>query len=152
MTALENLVHHNLDHKESNYMENSSFKRMASRVREIIKASNLSPLDRESMAASTGELNRKSLELKISKLLTGWGVPMDDLPKNVVAEIIKVRNHVVHRGIYSGGDVDQDLWHHAILLNEIVTRSVLALLGFRGTYECYIGGHHRRKFPECERV
>ena len=68
---------------------------------------------------------------------------------------------MIHRGVYAdeshgGGYADgkqrMELSYHVVLLNEIVTRVILAVLRFRGQYECYLGGYHQRTFPECKRV
>ena len=71
-----------------------------------------------------------------------------------MGEIVAARNRIVHRGVYYEPEENnqKELFYHVVLLNEIVTRVLLTLLRFRGHYECYLGGHHRRSFPECRRV
>lgn len=103
--------------------------------------------DREAIKQKIPELNRRSFIEQIEALLEQWNVARTLIETETLADLIKLRNDIAHRG---GAEEDESLWHSILLIREIVVRLVLSMLRFEGTYQCYLGGRHTRRFPDCK--
>jgi hypothetical protein len=105
------------------------------------------------MWAVLPHMQGKSFAARLDALVREWKVPMRDLTTQTRADLIKARNHIVHRGDYyaSRAPGQPELWNHILVAHEIVTRAILKALEFKGRYECCLGGLHTREFPSCKR-
>lgn len=146
MSALENILDRcGLDDVEG-FMAASAFKRVASRVRELLREIGVP----EGMAGKVPELNRRSLGEKIMALVLARGIVLDDMPENWLATVIRQRNTIVHTGVSGDfGEQEPDTLDHTIWVRELVTRIVLERLGFSGAFRSWLHHDEQRHFPEC---
>jgi hypothetical protein len=157
MTALENLLNSNLSEADKDYYDGRAFRRIKREIRqcmlERVGSSAFGGDNPETDALSTklNDLNRKPLIDKIYLLATYWSVPIDDLDRQKISRAIGARNKIVHRGQYYDdgrpNDSVTDLWDHAMLIRELVTRLILTSYGYIGPYCTFIGGFKNVNFP-----
>ena len=70
---------------------------------------------------------------------------------DAVKHVQRIRDEVTHRGkSYHIDEEDAELHDSIILLREIFNRIILSILGYQGSYFCYVGGKHIRSFPDFE--
>ena len=60
--------------------------------------------------------------------------------------LVTLRNKIVHEGI---APEDQDIWDAVLVIRELMTRLVFAMLRFEGAYDSFLVGHQMRTFPDC---
>jgi hypothetical protein len=160
MTALENLVNSNLDETSTHIQPPKHFERTTRpAMRQLIKACMKRwPLDDSAdvlaeLNEKLGDLNRRSLHRKIMILAKRWGVALDKIDSESIRGAIRARNSIVHRGHYYDNGREQndeliELWDHAMVIREIVARFLLTIVGYRGSYNSYIGGYHAEEIGE----
>lgn len=102
------------------------------------------------MRTKTGELNRRSLREKLEALLTSRGIVSADLPENWLKNVIDARNLIVHTGVApERADEDDRLFREVVQAREVVTRVILAEIGFEGQYRSWLYGDQYLQFPLC---
>jgi len=146
MSALENILDRcGLDEVDT-FMNGSAFKRVASRVRELLRELGVP----EGMMAKVPELNRRSLAEKVMALLAARGVAVHDMPEGWLATVIRQRNIIVHTGVSGDfGDQEPDTLDHTIWVREVVNRIILERLGFVGAFRSWLHHDEQLHFPEC---
>lgn len=129
---------------------NSKFKRCAKRVRKFIdQQGDLDDLIREAIKGEIPELNRLSFIQNLEVLLEHWPIARTSLDDDKPEHSVRLRNKIIHEG----ATLDQQgLWPSILIVREFVVRLVLSMFQFEGSYECYIGGRHKRRFLECNPV
>jgi hypothetical protein len=157
MTALENLVASNLDDNDSMIRPPKEFKKIKKVLSQVITecVNEWSGEDAEKAAEIVVELNDKLLDLnrrsilrKVKILAKLWSVPLDDIGDKQIQNAKTARDQIVHRGhYYEDGKVKTDLWEHVTIMREIVIRFLLSIIGYKGRYISYHGGHHDAQFP-----
>lgn len=147
MTALESLVQDDdASSLRTTILKPDRFKELRREISLVIdSARDLSEGERKNLKDKLGDLNRLSFREKLQRLAAAWGVPVDDLPPDIFRSLINIRNDIVHRGEWRY-DGDQDIWEHLIHLRELVTRFILAALGFDGRYQSYLDGGEMKQF------
>jgi len=143
-TTIENLIRNGLEQKDHALIEASAFELILLEIRKVLA----SYIDDRDIVQRLSPRNDVGLRVKVERLMQKWGAPNTNLPKNALRDAIHARNQVIHRGAYDD-DQGNGVWHHAMVLREIVVRLVLARIGFSGHYVSMIGAHHERSFPEC---
>ena len=150
MTALESVASLSLEKPQKIILSNSKFKKFAKRVRKFIDdQEDLDDPTREAIKGKIPELNRRSFFQQLKALLEHWDIARTSLGDEELKDLINLRNKIVHRGTTPE---QQDIWPSILVVREIVVRLVLSMLQFEGFYQCYIGGRHMRRFPECKPV
>ena len=150
MTALESVAWRSLQKSQTSILGSSAWERLAKGLRAFLdEQDDLDVADREAMKQKISELNRRPFIQQIEALLERWQVARTSIETEALSRLIGLRNTVVHRG---GAPEDKDLWPSILLIREIVVRLVLSMLRFEGTYQCYLGGRHMRRFPDCKPV
>jgi len=105
------------------------------------------------MAGKVRELNRRSFREKLQDLLARQPFPISDFPDDWLKGATEARNVIVHTGI--SPDVpaaDASLLDHVVRVREIVTRLMLAAIGFKGQYQSWLHHCADLSFPACRRV
>ena len=93
------------------------------------------------------------LACRIDLLLNEMKINRNDIEIDKIKEPAVLRNKIVHKSYSPKNEKEDDeLWEAIILSREILVRIVFSMLRFEGSYLCYIGGEHMRKFPTCERI
>lgn len=90
------------------------------------------------MKAKLGSLNSKSLRDKLDAFVGRHGVPLSDVEISI-HELLRTRNQLVH-GSDSLHDGEESLTVRAIMMREVLRRTILALLGFEGQFHSYARG------------
>ena len=68
---------------------------------------------------------------------------------NEVKQIQIIRDNITHCGkSYNKENEDAQLHDSIILSREIFNRIILSILGYKGSYFCFVGGRHIRSFPD----
>lgn len=155
MTALENLIDSNLTDTEAFLLPSKAFEKIRRGLRAVIRTciERWHPdLQESSLLADLNEkledLNRRSFRKKLLLLTARWSVPLDGISDDMIKAAISARNLVVHRGqYYATGTTQPRLWDHISLVREIVTRFLLASIGYQGRYMSYIEKCHFTQFP-----
>jgi len=155
MTVLENLLDSNLLESDTLLMNEKQYQKIRKKLSAVVKDEVIDWVqDADEQKSLVSELNgrfrdlqRRSLLDKLKTLAAQWGVPLDDIEDGYIKSEKTARDHVVHRGHYdlkiSAG---RDLHDHFLITREIVTRFILAALGFEGRYESFVGGQHSQEF------
>jgi hypothetical protein len=151
MTALENLVDQAFPDDAALFIKSSTFKKLASAVRALIAGWGLP----EGMKDKVPELNRRTFADKLQSYLDTKDVVTSDLPDEQLRGMVKARNAVVHKGVYFDPEIESqpDVWDHMLLARELVTRVLLAELGFVGNYFAPLYPPNTQlRFPSCQRL
>lgn len=86
-------------------------------------------------------------------MLAEMKISRNDIEADKIKEPATLRNKIVHRSHTPKNEKEYDeLWEAILLSREILVRVVFSMLGFEGTYFCYLGGAHMRAFPACQRI
>ncbi len=96
-----------------------------------------------------GNLNLKPLADNARRMLEEYRVPMDGIESAL--DVIKVRNDIVHRGLYVRSDEsEENLSYHVAVLQELLKRIFMALLKYEGSYQSFLNGPETRHFKRKE--
>ena len=178
MTALESLASELLEKQQTRLVGRSEFRQFAKRVRALVDKQNFADSTKDAIKEKLSDLNRRSFVQKIEALLEQQQVDFASTDDAKLARLVKLRNAIVHQGTASEDEAlrpsiriiremvklrnaivhqgaaseDKDLWPYILIIREILVRLVLSILQFDGTYWCYIGGRHRRRFPDCQPI
>lgn len=148
MTALETIIESELPEKRGTTLAKAMFKPIRAALEKVIDTvSGINDEARSTLKDRIAGINRKSFAEKIGALFAHYGIPQVDFEGDTIRRMVGLRNDIVHRGLVPS---DIDAWPQIILAREMITRILLKELGFVGRYECFVGGRHVRRFPECE--
>jgi hypothetical protein len=92
----------------------------------------------EEFEAKLGNLNQRSLSTRLEAYLDHYQVPISDLPLSVRA-IVSARHRVVHGARGRGVSSSITVTDHAGAIRELLRRTILALLGYSGHFNSYVG-------------
>lgn len=146
MTALETIAEGAFPTGVGTIIPKAQFKPLRLKLEGAILAeADLPDEPRRIFLGKVAGLNRGSFNEKIAALFDHYKISRRDFEGGVVADLIRLRNDIVHRGTMPD---DVDIWPSIILVRELVARIILKEVGFIGRYCCYIGGQHDRNFPE----
>ena len=148
MTALETLASRSLEKPQRLILRSAASKRFAKRVRAVVdEQKEFDDSVKDAIKRKIPELNRRSFTDKLDALLERWHVARTSIDDRELKRLVGLRNSIVHEG---GVPEEDELWPSILVVREIVVRLVLAMLRFDGSYQCYVGGRHTRRFPNCE--
>lgn len=161
MTALEHLIHVYVEHQPSNRIfRKAEFKKqlrpaLEKTIKDIIPQLNGYSSNREhyetlleDLKRRIGDLNRRSLWLNLNSMLSIYRVPLDGL-NEVLPELIKIRNQIVHRGFHEQSSEQKSLRKYLSALEELLKRIFLSLLDFRGQRRTFF---NEIEFKDFERL
>lgn len=95
-----------------------------------------------------GNLNLKSLKSNLKQMLKDYKVPLQELNETEIYSLIKVRNDIVHKGLFSQKTINsKSFYSHYSLLRELLKRILLTLLKYKGQYQSFLNGSEWKKFP-----
>ena len=100
----------------------------------------------ERVGKALGDLNRASLAESLIRMLDFYHVPVDDI-RSLIGPAIRARNQVIHRDDYRQEYAFEDLYGHVAVLREVLKRTFLALLEYRGQYHSMLNGPVWISFP-----
>jgi hypothetical protein len=145
MTALEAIIENQLPDRRGTIIPEENFKTLRQRIEDVIVSDDtLSEEAREILVAKLSQLNSKTFSQKIHALFDHYQIPKRDFEGNVVRDLIRLRNDIVHRG---STPESVDIWPNIVLVRELITRILLKEIGLVGRYCCYVGGLNDRDFP-----
>ena len=148
MTALESLASRSLEKSQILILGSAASNRFAKRVRVLVdEREEFDDSVKDAIKRKIPELNRYSFTDKLGVLLERWHVARTSIDDSELKRLVRLRNSIVHEG---GTPEEEELWPSILVVREILVRLVLAMLQFDGSYQCYIGGRHTRRFPDCE--
>lgn len=153
MTVLESLISANLSDEDTQVQNKADFEKLRKKISTVAKDhfENISndPKVRHQLVAELNEklsdLNRRTLKQKLDMLAAQSGMSMDGISDEQIKGAKRARDRVVHRGFYESPDPDE-LWEHMLVARELVTRLILTVLEYEGTYRSYIGGFKDQMF------
>jgi hypothetical protein len=144
MTALEAIIDQ-LPERRGTIIDKKIFGDLREKIQQLIEEDETIPQDdKPILIGKISDLNRKAFSRKILALFDHFDIPKREFEGDVIIELIKLRNDVIHRGTAPDGI---DLWPSVVLVRELITRILLKQIGFIGRYCCYIDGCHDRDFP-----
>ena len=149
MTALESLVSRLLEKSQMSILGNSAFRKFAKRVRSLVDEQDFDDPTKDAIKGKISELNRRPFVDRIKALLEHRKVARTSIDDAELARLVRLRNSIVHQG---AAPEHEDLWPSILIIREILVRIVLSMLQFDGTYWCYLGGRHMRRFPDCKLI
>ena len=145
MTALEAIVENQLPGRRGTIIARKEFKPVREKLEQLISAEETIPPEAKPIfLRNVAGLNRKDFFQKIHALFDHYQIPKRDFEGNIVRDLIKLRNDIVHRGAAPNGF---DIWPSIVLVRELITRILLKEISFVGRYCCYVGGFNYRDFP-----
>lgn len=86
-----------------------------------------------------GNLNQRSLPTRLVDFLGHYNVPMADLPISII-ELLRTRNRVVHGANNLAVAYEERTTDRAAMMREVLRRSILAMLGYSGSFYSYFRG------------
>ena len=86
-------------------------------------------------------LNQFAFKKQIRRLLGVYRVPLDGIGEHI-DDLVNLRNALVHRGL-EPREPELPVIEHELILREIVTRTILAILEFEGVYQSWHDGTSR---------
>jgi hypothetical protein len=89
------------------------------------------------ITAKLGDFNRRPLRDRLNAFIKRYDVPLADLPLSV-HELLQTRNKIVH-----GSDnphPEYSITEQAVMMREVLRRTILAMLRFEGQFFSYIRG------------
>ena len=149
MTALESLTSRLLEKSQTLILGSSESKKFAKRVRALVDEQDFDDSTKAAIKEKVSELNRRSFVQKIGVLLERRQVARTLIDDAELTRLVSLRNPIVHEG---AAREDEALLPSILIIREIVVRLVFSMLRFDGTYWSYIGGRHRRRFPDCKPI
>ena len=149
MTALESLASRLLKNPQKRILGSSASEKFAQRVRALVDKQDFDDSTKAAIKDKIPELNRRSFIKKIRALLEQQQVARTSIDDTELDHLVKLRNPIVHEGT---APENEDLWPSILIIREILVRLIFSMLQFDGTYWCYIGGRHMRRFPDCEPI
>lgn len=145
MTALETIVEHQLPQTRGTIIPKAEYRILREKLKQVVREQeSLSEENSKILESKINQINMKTLAQKIDSLFEYIELPKKDFEKNIILDLNKLRNNIVHSGIISE---DKNIWGEIILVRELVARIIMRNIGFVGRYECYVGGHCMREFP-----
>jgi len=145
MTALEAIIESQLPERRGTIIPRTDFRPLRKRLQILIEHDETVPgWAKEIFLGNVAGLNKKVFAQKICALFDHYAIARTDFEGDVILELVKLRNDIVHRGYAKSCS---DLWPSIILVRELITRILLKEIGFAGRYCCYVGGLHDRDFP-----
>jgi hypothetical protein len=145
MTALEAVIESELPERRGTVIVKADFTPLRQKIEALIAADDT--VSKEAQAIFLGkvaQLNKKTFGQKICALFDHYAIPKRDFEGDVIRDLVKLRNDIVHKGIVPNGS---NIWPNIILVRELITRILLKEIGFSGRYCCYVGGLNDRDFP-----
>lgn len=128
------------------FMDAEAFRALRNRVRRFLRAENAP----SRMGGKADELNRRSFRDKIEDLIAAHAIVTTDFPEGWLGAIIAARNTIVHTGVAPDLPApNARLLDHIVWAREIVTRILLAALGFTGQYQSWLHRSAYISFPGC---
>ena len=108
----------------------------------------------DTVSSKVPELNRASFVDRMERYIGDHDIKLNDFDADALKGVVKARNLVEHRGYYFDDTArDQpDIWHHILIARELVTRMLLGILQFEGTYFSVLHGSKPLSFPQCQLV
>ena len=94
------------------------------------------------LKAKLGNLNQLTLRTNLRRMNEHYGVPLVDID-DAIGALVRVRNDIVHRGLYEGG---AKLSSHLFVLEELLKRTFLSIIEFEGKYITYFPERTDRLF------
>jgi len=151
MTVLENLVSSNLNDDDTLILNSTKFKKLRKSLETIIRDFPLESAENptvnlHAMINHLPNLNRKSILQKLNILAERWMVPLNGISQKQITAAKNARDSIVHQGLYNKGNA-KELWEHAMVVREIVTRFLFIAIGYQGEYISHLGGCHKTWFP-----
>ena len=120
------------------------FKELSNRVLEVIdefkQTGQGAPYGAEcdALSQNVSHLNQFAFKKKIRRLLDVYRVPSDGVGEHI-DDLVALRNALVHRGL-EPREPERPVIEHELILREIVTRTILAILEFDGVYQSWQDG------------
>lgn len=146
MTALENILDRCGLQDAELFMSDKAFRKVAKRLRELLREIGVP----DGMTCKVSELNRRSLNEKVTALLRERGISIHDMPKDWLATVIHHRNVIVHTGVSSeSGEHESYTFVHTIWVREVLTRIILERLDFQGAFRSWLHHNEELYFPDC---
>ncbi len=94
-----------------------------------------------------GNLNGKSLKVKLFEMLRHYEVPIGDIEMDV-KDLIATRNKIAHMGSFRRPEKEKNYIHHQLgILRELLKRIFMKLLGYEGQYHSSLAGLPWLHFP-----
>ncbi len=94
-----------------------------------------------------GNLNGKSLKVKLFEMLCYYEVPINDIEEDV-KDLIATRNKIAHTGSFRRPEKEKGYIHHQLgILRELLKRIFMKLLGYEGQYYSSLAGLPWSHFP-----
>ena len=95
----------------------------------------------DALLQSVSHLNQRAFKKQIRRLLECYRVPLDGIEEHI-DDLVDLRNTLVHRGV-EPTEPERPVIEHELILRELVTRTVLAILEFEGKYQSWHDGKPR---------
>ena len=99
------------------------------------------------LCARIGEINRRPLRDLLFAFLEHYGVPLNGIQNDEISALVQVRNSLVHGGEFRRSPEASRLTDHLLLLQELLRRIFLSLLGYSGHRSSFLNGEQWEEFP-----
>ena len=100
----------------------------------------------KAISGKIDELNRYSFVQNMWKFLDEIGVPLEDLSRHEIEQVVQTRHTIIHSGSLPTSANTRGKQQGLSLLRELLTRIFLTLLKYEGEYSSYLDGHQYRRF------
>lgn len=155
MTAVEHLVERFSEGDRVDHLTKSEFRKLRGDLEDAVKEfAAASAADARIEAAcrelvgGLSHLNRGALKKNIAAMLAAYNVPTSGLTH--YPELVDLRNAIVHTGLptRTRGKPLPDVVEGEVALRELIVRTLLALITYKGRYRSWLNGPAWSDFPE----
>lgn len=145
MVSLESLLARHLSAEESQILPAAGYRRLSRSLRRVIREEpGVTPEAADQLSEHLGDaFNSISLRRKLELFSSRLDVHLQDLLPGA-GQLVAARNQLVHSGRLREEETLDD---RAMVLRELLSRVVLALLEYRGPYISYLPEYDVRQFP-----
>jgi hypothetical protein len=145
MVALEHLIHS--AESRVSLLPKQVFKELSNSIRQAIDEFKMTKNGEsycpecDELSQSVSHLNQRAFKKQIRCLLDVYGVPFDGIGEHI-DRLVDLRNRLAHSGV-EPVESERPVIEQELVLREIVTRTVLAVLEFEGKYQSWHDGKPR---------
>ena len=145
MVALEHLIH--AAHSRVSLFPKQVFKELSNRIGQAIAEFQKTKIGEsycsecDALSQSVSNLNQRAFKKQIRRLLEIYRAPLDGIGEHI-EHLVDLRNRLVHRGV-EPMETERPVIEHELVLRELFTRTVLAILEFEGTFQSLHDGKPR---------
>ena len=150
MTGLEHLLQRFCSiHKKGGIVDNKLFRNtVLPALKNILNETGLNPDEVLTLFKKLPDINRAALRENLFSFLEHYRVPLKGISTEQISNLVRVRNTLAHGRLYRKTPFSERLSDDITILQELMRRILLTLLGYSGNCWSYLNGPEWVNFPQ----